>query len=187
MNSSNGNGAAAVVPGSVRRPGSRPPLYVAHFEVPHVPWRILPSGRQYPVPGTTLPGLHDQTWTRDPFIVGQGVQRQPFALTEQGRALVLVAGSDDGRGRGELGAVGAVHPGVEHLVDAAAAGEGDRDRRRARALTGLGLGDVVRVRGVVEFGVDESHGGSPFALGLGERGGNGSGRSISKPRALIPN
>ena len=59
----------------VRAPGSRPPLYVAHFEVPHVPWRILPSGRQYPVPGTTLPGLHDQTWSRDPFIVGQGVQR----------------------------------------------------------------------------------------------------------------
>ena len=59
----------------VRRAGSRPPLYVAHFEVPHVPWRVLPSGRQYPVPGTTLPGLHDQTWSRDPFVVGQGVQR----------------------------------------------------------------------------------------------------------------
>ncbi len=59
----------------VRRPGSQPPLYVAHFEVPHVPWRILPSGRQYPVPGTTQPGLHDQTWSRDPFVVGQAVQR----------------------------------------------------------------------------------------------------------------
>jgi hypothetical protein len=59
----------------VGRPGARPPLEVAHFEVPHVPWRILPSGRQYPVPGTTLPGLHDQTWSEDPFVVDQGLQR----------------------------------------------------------------------------------------------------------------
>ena len=57
------------------RPGPRPPLYMGHFEVPHVPWRILPSGRQYPVHGTTLPGLHDQTWSQDPFVVGQATQR----------------------------------------------------------------------------------------------------------------
>ena len=59
----------------VRPPGSRPPLYMGHFEVPHVPWRILPSGRQYPVHGPTLPGLHDQRWSRDRFVVGQATQR----------------------------------------------------------------------------------------------------------------
>jgi hypothetical protein len=78
--------------GEVRRPGSRPPLYVAHFEVPHVPWRILPSGRQYPVPGTTLPGLHDQTWTRDPFIVGQGVQRHLLQVGYADRLLGRMIG-----------------------------------------------------------------------------------------------
>jgi hypothetical protein len=60
---------------SVRRPGTRPPLYMAHLEVPHVPWRLLPSGRQYPVPGPSLPGLDDQTWTRDACLVGQATQR----------------------------------------------------------------------------------------------------------------
>ncbi len=73
--------------GDVSRPGKRPPLYVAHFEVPHVPWRILPSGRQYPVPGTTLPGLHDQTWTEDEFVVAQGVQRHMLQVGYADRLL----------------------------------------------------------------------------------------------------
>jgi hypothetical protein len=48
---------------------------VAHFEVPHVPWRLLPSGHQYPVEGPSLPGLTDQTWTRDRYLVDQATQR----------------------------------------------------------------------------------------------------------------
>ncbi len=71
----------------IDRPGARPPLYVGHFEVPHVPWRVLPSGRQYPVPGTTLPGLHDQTWTEDAFVVGQGAQRHMLQVGYADRLL----------------------------------------------------------------------------------------------------
>jgi hypothetical protein len=59
----------------VRRPGARPPLYVAHFIVPHVPWRLLPSGHQYPVKGPTLPGSIERVWTRDAFLVAQATQR----------------------------------------------------------------------------------------------------------------
>ncbi|HEV7804274.1 MAG TPA: sulfatase-like hydrolase/transferase [Solirubrobacteraceae bacterium] len=71
----------------VRPAGVRPPLYVAHFEVPHVPWRILPSGRQYPVHGTTLPGLHDQTWSKDSFVVAQGAQRHMLQVGYADRLL----------------------------------------------------------------------------------------------------
>ncbi len=73
--------------GGVRKPGSRPPLIVGHFEVPHVPWRILPSGRQYPVHGTTLPGLHDQRWSRDRFIVAQAAQRHMLQVGYADRLL----------------------------------------------------------------------------------------------------
>ena len=55
----------------------RPPLYMAHMEVPHAPWRLLPSGRQYPVEGPSQPGLGQtsQQWTRNRFLVFQGAQR----------------------------------------------------------------------------------------------------------------
>lgn len=55
-----------------RRP---PPAHVAHFIVPHVPWRLLPSGRQYPVQGPTLPGSTDRVWTTERFLVEQAMQR----------------------------------------------------------------------------------------------------------------
>jgi hypothetical protein len=61
--------------GSVGPQTGRPPLYVGHFEVPHVPWRLLPSGHQYPVEGPSLPGLTDQTWTRNRYLVDQAMQR----------------------------------------------------------------------------------------------------------------
>lgn len=72
---------------NVRRPGRRPPLYMTHFEVPHVPWRMLPSGRQYPVPGPNLPGLKDQTWGDDAFLVGQATQRHMLQVGYADRLL----------------------------------------------------------------------------------------------------
>ena len=59
----------------VRRAGPAPPAYVAHFIVPHVPWRLLPSGRQYPVGGPMLPGSVDRVWSKDRFLVAQATQR----------------------------------------------------------------------------------------------------------------
>jgi hypothetical protein len=72
---------------SVRPQGARPPLYVGHFEVPHVPWRLLPSGHQYPVEGPSLPGLRDQTWTRNRYLVDQAMERHMLQLGYADRLL----------------------------------------------------------------------------------------------------
>jgi hypothetical protein len=72
---------------SVGPQGARPPLYVGHFEVPHVPWRLLPSGHQYPVEGPSLPGLTDQTWTRNRYLVHQAMGRHMLQLGYADRLL----------------------------------------------------------------------------------------------------
>ena len=59
----------------VARSGGRPPAAVAHFLVPHVPWRLLPSGAQYPVGGPALPGSKGRVWSRDRFLGEQAMQR----------------------------------------------------------------------------------------------------------------
>jgi hypothetical protein len=71
----------------VRRPGARTPAYIAHFVVPHVPWRLLPSGRQYPVAGPSLPGSVDRVWTKDPFLVEQATQRHMLQVGYADRLL----------------------------------------------------------------------------------------------------
>jgi hypothetical protein len=57
--------------------GTRPTLNFLHVEVPHVPWRYLPSGQRYDVHGLDVPGLvgRNDTWGRDPSLVRQGQQR----------------------------------------------------------------------------------------------------------------
>ena len=56
-------------------PGEQPGLWTVHHVIPHVPWRFLPDGSQYVVEGPTLPGLDDQIWGRDPFLLDQAYQR----------------------------------------------------------------------------------------------------------------
>ena len=52
---------------SVEPSGGRPGLYFAHVLLPHGPWEYLPSGRRY---GRSRSyGLHDGTWTADPWTV----------------------------------------------------------------------------------------------------------------------
>jgi hypothetical protein len=72
---------------SMQPQGARPPLYVGHFEVPHVPWRLLPSGHQYPVAGPSLPGLTDQTWTRNRYLVDQALERHMLQVGYADRLL----------------------------------------------------------------------------------------------------
>jgi sulfatase-like protein len=72
---------------SMRPQRARPPLYMGHFEVPHVPWRLLPSGHQYPVEGPSLPGLTDQTWTRNRYLVDQAMGRHMLQLGYADRLL----------------------------------------------------------------------------------------------------
>ena len=71
--------------------GPRPGLWLVHYVIPHVPWRFLPDGSQYVVQGPTMPGLNDQTWGDDPFLLDQAFQRHllmsRFADTLLGDAL----------------------------------------------------------------------------------------------------
>ena len=50
-------------------------LWMVHFVVPHVPWRFLPDGSQYPVLGPQYPGLDGTTWGDDGFLLAQAEQR----------------------------------------------------------------------------------------------------------------
>ncbi len=50
-------------------------LWMVHNVMPHVPWRFLPDGSQYPVLGPTYPGLNDTTWGSDPYLLAQAEQR----------------------------------------------------------------------------------------------------------------
>lgn len=50
-------------------------LWMIHNVVPHVPWRFLPDGSQYPVLGPTYPGLNDTRWGENRFLLAQAEQR----------------------------------------------------------------------------------------------------------------
>lgn len=65
---------------SIKAGGAKPGLWMIHYEMPHVPWRFLPDGRQYVVDGPTIPGLTDQTWGRDGFQLDQAWQRHLLQL-----------------------------------------------------------------------------------------------------------
>ena len=53
----------------------RPPLYVMHMLLPHIPWRFTPAGDQYIADGGDAPGLNDQTWTKDSYVTDVALQR----------------------------------------------------------------------------------------------------------------
>jgi hypothetical protein len=56
-----------------------PGLNVLHVELPHVPYWYTASGRQYTA-DTTLPGLDNETWTRDPAPVEGALRRYLWQL-----------------------------------------------------------------------------------------------------------
>lgn len=54
----------------------KPPLYVIHMLMPHVPWRFTPDGHQYLPKGKgDAPGLNDQLWARDEYLANLALQR----------------------------------------------------------------------------------------------------------------
>ncbi len=56
----------------------RPPLYVMHVLMPHVPWRFGPTGDQYLTDGGDAAGLADRdggVWTKNKYMVDVGLQR----------------------------------------------------------------------------------------------------------------
>lgn len=65
----------------IDQPRNRPPLVVLHMEVPHVPWRFEKSGLQYPISENKVPGLSDDKWGSNQYLVDVGLQR--FLLQTQ--------------------------------------------------------------------------------------------------------
>ncbi|HSR44213.1 MAG TPA: sulfatase-like hydrolase/transferase [Acidimicrobiia bacterium] len=59
---------------SITPAGGQPPLYFGHFLLPHIPWRYLPTGQEYPA-GSPIPGSATTGWTGDAFLVAQAYQR----------------------------------------------------------------------------------------------------------------
>ena len=68
----------------------RPALHFLHLLLPHGPWKYFPSGRRYES-STSYPGLVDERWTSDPWLVTQSFQRHllqlGFADRELGRLI----------------------------------------------------------------------------------------------------
>jgi len=53
----------------------KPPLYVMHMLMPHVPWRFGPTGDQYYPNGTDAPGLENTRWTTNKYLTSVALQR----------------------------------------------------------------------------------------------------------------
>ncbi|HJR19743.1 MAG TPA: sulfatase-like hydrolase/transferase [Actinomycetota bacterium] len=73
-------------------PSAAPALWFAHVELPHAPWRYLPSGQQYvqasPIPGRVTKA---KTWGNDEWLLAQAYQRhllQTAAVDREIGALV---------------------------------------------------------------------------------------------------
>lgn len=65
----------------IDQPRDRPPLFVLHMEIPHVPWRFEKTGLQYPISENKVPGLVDDKWGSNQYLVDVGLQR--FLLQTQ--------------------------------------------------------------------------------------------------------
>ncbi len=57
------------------QPGERPALHVQHIQLPHVPWRYLPSGKQYKEQVVHGKQGRDQWVDEQPWLMAQGLQR----------------------------------------------------------------------------------------------------------------
>ena len=53
----------------------KPPLYVIHMLIPHIPWRFTPSGEQYALGEGWAPGMKDEVWTDGAYLTNLALQR----------------------------------------------------------------------------------------------------------------
>jgi hypothetical protein len=68
--------------------GGKPPLYVLHVELPHVPWRFGPTGDQYIADGPEMPGLsEDQIWEKNKYLTNLAIQRFTMQMEYGDKAL----------------------------------------------------------------------------------------------------
>jgi hypothetical protein len=73
--------------------GDRPGLHYLHVELPHIPWRYLPSGREYGPISTSFVAhgvAQDTTWRDDDWLLAQGLQRHLLQLGYADRVLARV-------------------------------------------------------------------------------------------------
>jgi len=73
-------------------PIDRPTLFFLHLNMPHLPWKYLPSGREYgPLNASLYPhGLRGEHWGDDEWEVTQGYQRHLLQLANADRVLGLL-------------------------------------------------------------------------------------------------
>ena len=53
----------------------KPPLYVIHMLIPHIPWRFTPDGEQYALGEDWTPGMKGEIWTKDSYLPNLALQR----------------------------------------------------------------------------------------------------------------
>ena len=71
----------------------KPPLYVMHVLIPHVPWRFGPKGDQYLTDGGDAAGLADRdggVWTKNKYMVDVALQRFLIQTEYSDRVLASV-------------------------------------------------------------------------------------------------
>ncbi len=79
--------AGRAVVATMKPGGAKPGLWMVHYVIPHVPWRFLDDGSQYVVDGPTMPGLNDQTWGSNHFLLQQAYQRHMLMMRFADRLL----------------------------------------------------------------------------------------------------
>jgi hypothetical protein len=72
---------------SAGEPGT---LHYLHMQMPHIPWRYLPSGKHYAAGTRVIPGLTDDSWVDDRFLADQAYERYLHQLGYSDRALGIV-------------------------------------------------------------------------------------------------
>ena len=67
-------------------PAQRPSLWVLHVELPHAPWKYLPTGQRYPQT-SPIPGRVGQIWGADEWLITQAYQRHLLQTAAADREL----------------------------------------------------------------------------------------------------
>lgn len=73
----------------LEQPGRLPTFYYLHLNLPHRPWKYLPSGREYTLPGTPIspPGFETARLPDDDWLSNQGLQRHLLQVGYADRVL----------------------------------------------------------------------------------------------------
>jgi hypothetical protein len=117
-------------------PSSQATLYFAHIELPHVPWKFLPSGREYgPVEVFPHGIVRRHFWVDDEWLVTQAWQRHLLQVEYTDRALHEIMG--------RLKEVDLYDPAL--IVVTADHGVSFRPGDRRRQLTPTNVSDIINV------------------------------------------